>query len=558
MTSSTVKKTIPISIVLVFFLLWITPGLVGRDLWKADEPYSFGMVNHIVKTGDWVIPTLAGEPFMEKPPLLYITAAGFVRLAPSWLAPHDASRLAIAFYMLLCALFLGLAARELLGKGFFGITIIILIGSAGLQETAHKLITDIAMLAGISIALYGFAVSRRRSVLGGVLIGTGAGIGFMSKGLLAPGMLGIIALFLPAVFAAWRTKSYGQALLIALAASLPWFITWPLALYLRSPELFHEWFWTQNIGRFLSNTLVGQRHSPAYYLTQLPYFALPSLPLALWAVWRNRRSWREHSGIQLSLIAFMVMLAVLSLASSIRDIYALPMLLPLALLAAAGAGSVSPRVETVLTRSVFWLFGTATCLLWAGWIAMLSGLPSFFANRLYWQQPDYSPVFSGFHFAVACLYTGLWLFAATRSMRFNHSYLISWTAGIVLAWGLLMTLWLPWFESGSGYRAMFTSLKEKIPPHCRSILSWGLGESERALLEYYTGVIPKRIERNGVSECDLVLSVSGSAKVEPPIGPGWQVAWEQKRPVKPDSRTKEIYTLLQRETSSKGKNGSGK
>jgi len=550
MTSCTVKKNIPISIVLIFFLLWITPGLVGRDLWKADEPYSFGMVNHIVKTGDWVVPTLAGEPFMEKPPLLYITAAGFVRLFSPWLAPHDASRLATAFYMLLCALFLGLAARELLGKGFFGITIVILIGSAGLQETAHKLITDIAMLAGISIALYGFSVSRRRSVLGGILIGTGAGIGFLSKGLLAPGMLGIIALVLPIIFAAWRTKSYAQALGIALAASLPWFITWPLALYLRSPELFHEWLWTQNIGRFLSNSLVGQRHSPAYYLTQLPYFALPSLPLALWAVWSNRRSWRDNAGVQLSLTAFLVMLIVLSFSSSIRDIYALPMLLPLALLAAAGTGSVSSRVGKMLSGAILCLFGVVACLLWAGWLSMLSGFPSSFANRLYSQQPDYVPAFIGLHFIIACLYTGLWLFAAARLIRFNHSYLVTWTSGIMLACGLLMTLWLPWFESGSGYRAMFTSLKEKIPSRCQSIMSWGLGESERALLEYYTGVIPKRIEQNGVSDCDLVLAVSGRTKVEPPIGPGWQVVWEQKRPAKPGSRTKEIYTLLEREKDS--------
>ena len=52
-------------------------GLLGRDPWKPDEAYSFGLVYHILQSGDWVIPTLAQEPFMEKPPLFYLTAALF-------------------------------------------------------------------------------------------------------------------------------------------------------------------------------------------------------------------------------------------------------------------------------------------------------------------------------------------------------------------------------------------------------------------------------------------------------------------------------------------------
>jgi TonB family protein len=36
--------------------------------------------NHILQTGDWVVPTLAGEPFMEKPPAFFVTAAAFASL----------------------------------------------------------------------------------------------------------------------------------------------------------------------------------------------------------------------------------------------------------------------------------------------------------------------------------------------------------------------------------------------------------------------------------------------------------------------------------------------
>jgi hypothetical protein len=74
-------KSIPKSVLLCFLCAcWVLPGLFNHEPWKADEPYSFGMVYHILQTGDWVVPTVAGEPFMEKPPLYYVTAAFFARL----------------------------------------------------------------------------------------------------------------------------------------------------------------------------------------------------------------------------------------------------------------------------------------------------------------------------------------------------------------------------------------------------------------------------------------------------------------------------------------------
>ena len=538
--------TLPIIIVLAIFLLWITPGLIGRDLWKADEPYSFGLVNHILKTGDCVVPTLTGQPFMEKPPLFYLTAAEFARLFSSWLKPHDASRLATAFYMFITILFIGLAARELLGREYIGIAMVILIGSTGLQETAHKLITDVAMLAGLSLGLYGIALSRRRTVLGGILLGTGAGIGFMSKGLLAPGMLVIIALILPIAFSAWREKPYGYSLFVAFITAIPWFMLWPLALYLRSPELFTEWFWTQNVGRFMSNSLIGQRNSPFYYLTQLPYFALPALPLALWALWDMRRILRGRTDIQLPLIAFLVMLLILSLSSSIRDIYALPMLLPLALLATSGADSFPHSAQRVIIWFGTALFSVAMCALWLGWTVLISGIPIFLAQYLYQLQPDYVPTLNVFQLVIACLYTILWMIAVIRFSHLNYFYIINWTIGIVSIWGLLMTLWLPWFDAGSSYRPLFLSLKKHVPARCRSIMSWGLGESERALLEYYSGVLPKQFVQHRISDCDFVLVQSGNSRVEPPLGPDWKIIWEQSRPRHAVKKPKEIFTLFQR------------
>jgi 4-amino-4-deoxy-L-arabinose transferase-like glycosyltransferase len=541
----TIKTAVPKIIIAVMFLAWIVPGIVGRDLWKADEPYSFGLVNNIVKTGDWVVPTLANEPFMEKPPLFYLTAAAFDRLFSGLLQSHDAARLASGFFMLLTVVFMGLTAREFQGKGYGAIAAIILMGCTGLQITAHKIITDVALLTGLSMALYGLALSRRRTVPGGLWLGIGTGIGFLSKGLLAPGMIGIIALALP-VFSGWRKKSYLFTLLIAFFAALPWLLIWPYALYRRSPELFTQWFWYQNLGRFLGYSHVGRRFAPTFYLTNLPWFALPALPLGLWTLWANRRSWRSlPPAVHFPLTSFVIMFTILSLSSSIRDIYALPMLLPLSLLATAGVDSLEDRVRKSLNAFSIVFFGLVSLVLWLGWLVMMTGIPASAALKLQSLQPDYAPVFSAALFAAALAYTVTWMFAVRSFSRERYHPVMNWIAGITLTWALLMTIWLPWFDAGSGYRAIFTSLRQSLPAQHGVIASQGVGESERALLEYYAGIVTQRMEINkDVKDADLFLSESGEVPPDPPAGITWRLLWAKNRPS--GDHPKEMFRLYQR------------
>ncbi|MGE5809179.1 MAG: ArnT family glycosyltransferase, partial [Nitrospirota bacterium] len=541
------SRTIPTAVALALFLLWITPGLLDRDLWKADEPYSFGLVHHIVETGDWVIPTIAGQPFMEKPPLFYLTAAGFVRLFSSWIEPHDAARLASALFMLLTTVFMGLAARELMGEKAAGMTIVLLVGSTGLQVTSHKLITDLALLTGIAAALYGFTLFLRRPALGGFWIGTGTGIGFMSKGLIAPGLTALLALALPLVNAEWRNRSYARSMLIALIASLPWLAVWPTVLYLRSPDLFVEWFWYQNIGRYFGFANVGRGFTPAFYLEQLPWYALPSLPIALWAVWRERRAWRERPELYVPLTAFLVMLTVFSLSTGMRNIYALPMLLPLALLAAGGLETLPERLGAAFNRISLVLFGSLAAIVWLSWIIDMTDTPSFAAQRLHRFEAHPAHAFNKFLFAAACVYSAAWIITVLRSRLLKHNFLFNWTMGTVLVWGLLMTLWLPSLDAASGYRPLFTALREKIPAGCRSVITEGLGESERALVDYYVNVTPRPLEGNGPWDCDMLLLESGKVTNYPPPGPDWRLVWQGRRPGDTPNRSKEIYTLFRRE-----------
>lgn len=55
------------AVVVLMLCAYFVAGTFWRAPWKADEPYSFGIVINIIERGDWVIPNVAFEPFVEKP-----------------------------------------------------------------------------------------------------------------------------------------------------------------------------------------------------------------------------------------------------------------------------------------------------------------------------------------------------------------------------------------------------------------------------------------------------------------------------------------------------------
>lgn len=536
-----------------FFLLatlclaWILPGLIGHQPWKPDEAYGFGLIYHILQSGDWIVPTLGGEPFMEKPPLYYITAALFGKIFSFALPLHDAARLTTGFFMAITLLLTGLTSRELWGKSHGRLSVLILISCLGLLIRGHEMITDTALLAGFAMAIYGLALSRRRFMLAGFWLGTGTGIGFMAKGLIAPGIIGLTALLLPLVFRHWRSRDYLQCLAIAVLASVPWLTIWPTLLYLRSPELFREWFWINNLGRFLGFAKLGPGSDHLQYFKILPWFAWPALPIALWTLWQGRRTVFRQAGVQLVLTAFLVMLGVFSMASDARELYALPMLLPLSLLATPGVNTLRRGAASALNWFSIMTFGFIAGVFWFYWFAMISGHPANQAERLLRLQPGYIPTFEPLHFAIALLATLAWLFIVfwARSLPRNPRAVLNSATGITLVWVIMMTLALPWLDAGKSYRSMIVSMQKALPARHACISSNKLGEPQRALLEYYAGILTRRTETHKGIECDLLLVQGFARNPEAPPGPEWKKIWEGNRPGDKSER----YWLFQRKRS---------
>jgi 4-amino-4-deoxy-L-arabinose transferase-like glycosyltransferase len=481
--------------VLLLLIVWSALGLFGHDPWKPDEAYSFGLVYELLEHGNWVVPTLAGEPFVEKPPLFYWTAAVFAWLF-GWALPlHDAARLATAFYVGLALWFTYLASGRRMAAP------LLLAASLGYLQHAHQLITDNALVAGIAIGLYGLSFSRP------VFLGTGAGMAFLAKGLLGPGLLALTALFV----VPWRSWP------LAAAAFAPWALIWPTLLYLRSPALFDEWLWVQNLGRFTRSNELGGALDHLHYAKDLVWFALPAWPLAAWALWK------KSPGIKIPLVAFVVFFVVLSAASSARTLYGLPMLVPLAMLAAIGLESA----PAWLRKPLDWIAVAIALLgaaLWAAWIAFAAGgwRPPFLER----EAPGYVPEIEAFALLAGIVVTALCLSQPRKDLP------VRWLAAVTVVWGITMTVWLAVLDYGKTYRGVIASMNEKRPPGC--IATYGLTEPQRALFHYFAG-----IRAPAAPDCRLLL-VQTDFPREPALG--GRLLWRGTRP----GDTREFFWLFER------------
>ena len=111
-----------------------------------------------------------------------------------------------------------------------------------------------------------------------------------------------------------------QGLAVAAVASLPW----PLLLLALEPARFHGWLNTELVPLRTPFSFTGAGR----FLSMLPWFAFPALPLAVWTLWTRRQALKEMP--QFLPLAFLVLtFLMLALAFRPREIPALLMLLSL-------------------------------------------------------------------------------------------------------------------------------------------------------------------------------------------------------------------------------------
>lgn len=510
--------------------LYCVIGFTGFDPVRQDEAYIFGIILEYWRGQNWVVPLLGGVPYMEKPPLYYLLGAATARAFSLWLPLHDAARLSSALLIGITTSAIAASGRLLWGEGYGRFTALALLGSLGLAIPAHMMLTDNAQLTGIAIALLGFAGAARAKPWAGLAIGTGTGIAFLSKGLLGPGIIGLSATLL-LFWPQWRSRDYFRTLLIALIAALPWLCIWPLALYRTSPSLFADWLTKNNFGRFLGYApdYLNAVKDTRFWYTTLLWASFPLLPLAALSLHRFRKDWQQRPGIHIGLATAIALLGVLAVSSTLRAIYALPLLPALALIAAPILREPPNWLNRTAVGAGRLLFIAFALIAWILWIAFAFDLVPLGARPLGGTLPsDFRLTVSAGAFLGAVALTVFWFVCQWywRTQKWNGG--ATWYSSLFSVLALLTFLWVPAIEGHSSYRQLFGQLAAALPAHgCLS--SSALGESQRGMLDYVLQVkaLPEADPTN--PRCDSLLIDGSTSEKLPTLSPEWSLVWSGKR-----------------------------
>ena len=521
-------------LLLLLAFVWLWPGIFGHDPWKPDEPYVLAVVLDMLKNGHWLVPTIYGEPYLNTPPLYYWVASVFVRLFSPWLLPaHDAARLATPFFMALAMWCAGGAGRELIGRRHGRSVVLIMIGCIGLIDTGHQMTSSVAGFAGYAAAFYALALGLRVPALAGALLGAASTVLFLSSSLLDVALLWSVVVMLPA-FSAWRSRRYAITVAMALLFGLPVLLVWPLSFYKYYPQLYQLWWQHYALGELSGFSKIGLFHGAGYYFKTSLWYAWPAWPLAGWALYRCRRY--QEPVLQLPLMFFGVIILLLTLSGVQATKNAMPLLLPLSLLAAVELDSLRRGAAAFLNWFGLMTFGFFGLLIWLGWAAMNFGWPAGLAGRATYFSPYYQPHVSALEALCALLATLLWVWALTRRNLRGRQAVTNWAAGIALFWGLTCTLWLPWFDALKSYRPVVNQMMLQLPASANCVAIDPGSLLARISWDYYGGLT---LVPDGESRCALRLVQRPKGS---PLDHGWQELWRGSRPREDD----EIFVLQRR------------
>ncbi|MEI9600365.1 hypothetical protein V5049_14585 [Moellerella wisconsensis] len=538
----TTKEIFILVLFFIFLMIYLLPGIYGHTPWKQDENYSFGIIQTMYETSNWLVPTNAGEPFMEKPPIYYWTATIMLHLLSDIMPMHDAARTATLLFSLLNFSFFMLLARRVFDASSFNDPRIWLAFSLyacapGLLRHSHDMFTDTALIAGATMALYGLSGLIKNQKLGYSILWLSLGLtlAMLAKGVFVPGVIGLTLLIIPIFQPDCRRKSYWLSALIAGIIALILILPWPVMLYLSHPEQFYEWFWINNFGRFFGFSVdkLGAKAN----LTRIPaavlFFAFPSGILAIWALLRSPRKILLSPSLALLAIFAALGVILLQISASGRALYLLPFIAPMAILAVLPVSQLPIKILTAITRfsTIFW--SILIILVWVLYFLSLSDstkpLLSIFKK---WLPMSYEMHFSVLACGGALLLSLIWLFRryfisadpALKSMQ-------HWLLGMTVVWGIIYILLVGWIDYAKGYKQVFIDMKQHIATHYQNtdcMASYNIGESEAPMLYYFAGILHHRQPQfNRPQHCRWLITFS---KYIQPAPEGMKLIWAGHRP----------------------------
>jgi hypothetical protein len=231
------------------WLLWLCVlaaliDLRAFGLTDLDEGFYASVAWEMRHSGDWRTPTFLGEPWFEKPPLLYWLMVGSMRVFGE---NEFALRLPSVLMYALTLLLLAWWGNRRLGQGA-GSWAALLFALAPLSLILARLaITDMALAFFLTVAVIALWEARGLgwSLIGGVALG----LAFLTKGPFGLGLVGLLYLWNARMLHArgLRFRWVLFALSVALLTALPWYV----GVYLQhGAAFFNEFVVKQNLLRF--------------------------------------------------------------------------------------------------------------------------------------------------------------------------------------------------------------------------------------------------------------------------------------------------------------------
>ena len=363
------KSRSPIA-VLALMLLVLTATAWMRPLMLPDEGRYVGVAWEMVRSGDWLTPTLNGLPFFHKPPLFYWITASSISL----FGLHEwAARLASIAGAALGAFSLWWFLRRWWGERLADLTAVALLAQplffiggqfANLDMLVAGCITATIVL-GAGAALSMEAGKPWRSALAGAW--ATAALGVLVKGLIGIVIPGGVLLVWLLLARRWRLIGrllWWPGLLLFAAIAVPWF--W--SMQQRFPDFLHYFFVVQHFQRFAGggfNNVWPFWFYPAVLL-------LASLPWLPWLFGNGRAASQPTAALDadgravtlLMLCWLALVLLFFSIPASKLLGYILPAVPPLAALMARGFAVW--RMDLSRKRKGWWLSLTVTTVLSIG------------------------------------------------------------------------------------------------------------------------------------------------------------------------------------------------
>jgi len=492
----------PLLAAAVFAFAAAFAGIHGHSLWSPDEPREAQMSHEMLESGFSAMPTLGGEPFLEKPPLFFWLAAASYRVFGM---SEAAERLPSVLFGALATLAAYSIARATSGRRAALVAAVFAASFSTFWSVGHRGINDVVLGAAVAGGHALLVRARAMAEQGRALrcaLGAGfcAGVAFMAKGVIGP----VLLAGPPTI--AWLVLRDG----VVLRRVLPWLalscaafialfgVPWAVALS------HHPGGWKnvfdctlgQVIGRVVGDEAVGPHNHPWWFYLQggwgalVPWVAfLPAILVS--PIQRLRMKRRPLLDAGLMLLAGVLLL---SIPSGKRNSYLFP-LLPLA--AAVPADWFARlRVREVFGRRFLqWTMALAS----VGGVALFALAVSLACGSATVAKlvaiPKLAPIAAAgaspanVATAVAALALALWLGRIARRFRRDATVRAAVREVVVFAAaGLVLShaIGRPFLEPLNRLYPAAKSLAAAVPAG-EPLLSYNGSETLRAMVPFYGG-----------------------------------------------------------------------